>query len=227
MEWNAELYNNKHNFVFEYGKGLIDLLDPKKHEYILDLGCGSGQLTYEIAQRARSVVGIDSSPKMISDAIVRFPSIEFKVADASTYLSVKPFDSIFSNAALHWMTDYIAVIKCMYKNLKPNGKLAIEFGGKGNVQAILTQLKNSLSDRGYSTQQVDELWYFPTIGEYSTELENHGFRVLFAENYDRPTKLAYSKNGIVDWLSMFGDAFFEGIDSEEIARIKKRKSSQN
>jgi hypothetical protein len=64
------------------------------------------------------------------------------------------------------------------------------------------------------------LWYFPSIGEYSTELESAGFRVLFAEHYDRPTELADENSGIKDWLSMFAERFFIGVTPEHIEEIK-------
>ncbi|HWJ28845.1 MAG TPA: methyltransferase domain-containing protein, partial [Flavisolibacter sp.] len=72
-EWNATLYNDKHAFVYEYGSSLIQLLDPKKGERILDVGCGSGQLTDQIANFGAQVYGIDSSEQMIADAASRYP----------------------------------------------------------------------------------------------------------------------------------------------------------
>ena len=65
MKWNAELYDDKHSFVFEYGENVLELLDVKKRERILDLGCGTGHLTQRIHERGGVVTGIDSSPEMI------------------------------------------------------------------------------------------------------------------------------------------------------------------
>ena len=76
MNWNVDLYNEKHGFVHQYGSQLIDLLNPKSGELILDLGCGSGQLTSKISESA-SVIGIDSSEEMIkaSRELFHFRSI--------------------------------------------------------------------------------------------------------------------------------------------------------
>ncbi|MGB7394306.1 MAG: methyltransferase domain-containing protein [Pricia sp.] len=218
--WKPELYNEKHSFVYSYGEQLIKLLDPKPHERILDLGCGSGQLTATISESAKEAIGIDASPEMIADARSKFPDIDFQVGDAADFHFDQKFDSIFSNATLHWVKNHTAAIKCMYKNLKPNGKTVLEFGGKGNVQTIVDQLRISLRSRGYVAQSHLDLWYFPTIGEYATELESEGFRVLSAEHYDRPTELADSTSGIKDWLSMFAESFFKRVDSKHIEEIK-------
>ncbi|UZO79963.1 class I SAM-dependent methyltransferase [Aquimarina sp. ERC-38] len=101
-KWKPDLYNKKHSFVYQYGESLVNLLDPKQNERILDIGCGSGQLTYKISEFAKEVIGIDKSAEMIMDAKSKFTNIEFQVADASNFKFDKKFDSIFSNATLHW-----------------------------------------------------------------------------------------------------------------------------
>ncbi len=219
-KWNPELYNKKHSFVYDYGESLINLLDPKKDERILDLGCGSGQLTYKINQLSKETIGIDKSLEMIADAQSKFPNIQFQVGDAEDFKFDKKFDSIFSNATLHWVRDYKGAIKCMYENLKPNGKIVVEFGGKGNVQTIIKQLRKSLQSRNYIKQSKLDLWYFPSIGEYATALEQDGFRVLLAEHYDRPTELADKDSGIKDLISMFAQNFFIGVAQNHIEEIK-------
>src|SRR3954469_12867827 len=102
-DWNPALYNDKHSFVYEYGANLVSLLSPKEGERILDVGCGSGQLTNEIALSGAEVVGIDSSSQMIADAKNKFPNIDFFVKDAANFNFSEPFDAIFSNATLHWV----------------------------------------------------------------------------------------------------------------------------
>ncbi len=219
-KWKPELYNEKHSFVYQYGEDLIKLLDPKENQRILDLGCGSGQLTFKISQFANETIGIDKSVEMIMDAKSKFPNINFQVADASNFRFDEKFDSIFSNAALHWVKDFKGAIKCMCDNLNSNGKIVLEFGGKGNVQTIVDELRNSLKIRGYDSQSKLDLWYFPSIGEYSTELESAGFKVVYAEHYDRPTELADENSGIKDWISMFADDFFIGVTENHKEEIK-------
>ncbi len=218
--WNAQLYIDKHSFVYDHGEDLITLLDPKPHERVLDLGCGTGQLTHQIGQMAKEVIGMDHSPAMIQEARARFPTIHFVIGKASNFNFDQKFDSIFSNATLHWVKDHRGAIKCMFNNVKPMGKVVLEFGGKGNVQEIIGQLRISLSKRGYKERSNVNLWYFPTIGDYTSALEEFGFRVTFAQHFDRPTKLADKKSGIKDWLSMFGNEFFDQVPAEKVEEIK-------
>lgn len=219
MKWNSDLYTAKHAFVFNYGESLIELLAPKKEERILDLGCGTGELTHQISLICKDVVGMDKSAEMIEKAKREFPEVEFLVENAADFKFPEKFNAIFSNATLHWVTDYQSAVKCMYDNLLPAGRIVIEFGGKGNVQSIVNKLKEALEKRDYKKEAKMNPWYFPSIGEYSTELEKVGFKVSYAEHYDRPTKLADKETGIKDWIMMFGKVFFAEVTKEDIAEI--------
>lgn len=209
--WKVNLYNKKHAFVYEYGKELIELLDPKSEELILDLGCGSGQLSNKIGISGAKVIGIDSSEEMITKAQSNYPKLDFQVKDASHFHFKKPFDAIFSNAVLHWVLDAENAILSMNKNLRSGGRLVLEFGGKGNVQTIVNSLRKSLKNKGYLKNSVLKNWYFPSISEYTSLLEKNGFEVDFAHLYDRPTELVDNENGIKDWLEMFGASFFNDV----------------
>ncbi|MEP3210207.1 MAG: methyltransferase domain-containing protein [Maribacter sp.] len=218
-KWDAQLYNNKHSFVYDFGASLIELLDPKPEERILDLGCGSGELTHKIKELSQAVVGMDKSVEMIQRAQTQFPFIDFVVGDASDFHFEQGFDAIFSNAALHWVIQYKQAIRCMYEGLKEGGRMVVEFGGKDNVKTIVGQLRQSLLKRGFVKQSELELWYFPSIGEYTLALEAVGFKVSFAQWYDRPTALADGATGIKDWLVMFCKPFLEGVDDASVFEI--------
>ncbi|MAZ28388.1 MAG: SAM-dependent methyltransferase [Cytophagaceae bacterium] len=218
--WNARLYNEKYNFVYAFGESLIDLLDPQPDERILDVGCGSAQLTAQIAVKAQEVVGLDASAEMIEDAKQRYPQIDFHVMDASSFKFDKPFDKIFSNAALHWVLDAKGAVRCMADHLKQNGKLVLEMGAKGNVQSIVAALREVLTARGFLAQAKFQQWYFPSVGEYTSLLEKHGFEVNMALCFDRPTPLADKATGIKDWLTMFGAAFLTGVPENEKEAIR-------
>jgi trans-aconitate methyltransferase len=81
-QWDAAEYDAKHAFVYEKAKGLVELLAPKPGERILDLGCGTGALTAEIAARGAEVLGLDRSKEMIAQARRKFPALRFTVLDA-------------------------------------------------------------------------------------------------------------------------------------------------
>ena len=212
QQWNTNSYIHKHSYVYNYGRELIeDWLVPQRKERILDLGCGTGQLTSAIAGITPEVIGLDSSEEMISKAKQSYPTLTFILGNAETKVFEQPFDAIFSNAALHWMLDYKNVIKTIATNLKPKGRLIVEFGGEGNVRTIRKHLEQTLLDFDFLEQSKVRPWYFPSLGTYTTLLEQAGFRVLRATHFDRPTELKDTKHGIRNWLMMFGNPYFAGI----------------
>jgi trans-aconitate methyltransferase len=128
------------------------------------------------------------------------------------------FDSIFSNAVLHWIPEKDIVIRKMHTHLKKDGKLVLEFGGKGNNQTMLNALRSTLRARGHHKNAEINFWYYPSIGEYACELEKQNFRVLRAEHFDRFTELK-GENGLKDWFIMFAERFFKDISPEEKSEI--------
>ena len=209
-QWNVDLYENKHSYVWQYGAKIVDILAPQPQERILDLGCGTGQLTANIAATGASVVGLDSASSAIAQAESNYPEIQFNLANGTDFSFDIPFDAVFSNAALHWMKPPEAAIKCIWDTLKPGGRLVAEFGGKGNIQRIIEALNLALSEPN------DNLWYFPSIGEYSSLLETQGFKVTYASLSDRPTQLE-GEDGLANWLEMFaGDRLISLSSKAEI-----------
>lgn len=115
----------------------------------MDLGCGTGDLTNEIFLSGAKVTGVDSSAEMILTAKSKFPEIEFHQMDARHLKFDIQFDAIFSNAVLHWIPEKEMVIERMYSLLKENGRLVLEFGGKGNTQQMLKALRYTFKKREY------------------------------------------------------------------------------
>ncbi len=215
--WDASLYDDCHSFVWKLGGDLLDLLAPVPGERILDLGCGTGALTAAIAERGAEVLGIDSSPEMVEQARRRYPALRFDVTDGREFSFPLQFDAIFSNAALHWMSPPERVVESVRRALRPGGRLVAEFGGKGNVRAILEALRAALRAEGYPACAEVNPWYFPSISEYAGLLEGRGMSVRYAELRDRPTRLEEGEMGLRNWLRMFAGAFFERVpgDSHE------------
>ncbi len=121
-KWDAELYDARHAFVWEKAKGLVELLAPKQGERVLDLGCGTGALTAEIAASGAEVFGIDRSADMIAEARKKFPALRFEVMDARELVFAAEFDAVFSNAVLHWIREPERVITDVEKALRPGGR---------------------------------------------------------------------------------------------------------
>ncbi len=213
MKWDSDLYDQKHSFVTKYGEGVLSLLDAKPGERILDVGCGSGHLTKQIADAGAEVIGLDSSPEMIATAKAAYPALTFLVADASDFAFDEPFDAIFSNAALHWVERAEAAVICMARVLKPGGRFVIEMGGKGNIAGIATSLERAI--RRQHGREVKATNYFPSIGQYASLLEKHGIEVTSAVLFDRPTKLEGGEEGLANWIRMFRRELVIGFSESE------------
>jgi len=200
MKWNAELYQDKHDYVAEYGKSLLAYVANDSAQVILDLGCGTGELTYELSQKAGVVIGVDGSESMINNAKEKYPEIEFYVMDACNLKWENYFDVIFSNAVFHWIPNQTNLLDSIYRALKPNGKLICEFGAHGNIANIQRAFQTAAS--GYGYDYVSQ-FYFPAVCEYTQLLENAGFNIEFITDYDRPTALKDGRLGLRNWLNQF------------------------
>ncbi len=208
-KWDVDLYQ-KHSFVFEYGSSLVELLNPQPGEIILDVGCGSGQLTSQIEERGAQAIGFDADPNMVERAQKEYPTVDFFQSDVATLeMPGTQVDAVFSNAALHWVKKAEPAVAAMARVLRPGGRFVVEFGGKGNVDRIV-----KASNQVLGKDDQDSPWYFPSIADYSTLLEKHGIEVLSANLYDRPTVLEEGDDGMANWLRMFGGILLQDVSME-------------
>jgi trans-aconitate methyltransferase len=195
--WDASAYSRHGRFVAELAEPLVEVLDPKPGERVLDLGCGDGFLTMRIAESGASVVGIDSSPPMVAAARAR--GVQAYCARAEMRVFEETFDAVFSNATLHWIRDQDAVLENVRNVLKPGGRFVAELGGHGNIAAIRVALMAVLRSHDMAPEVVESNYFF-TIEEYQGLLEKHGFAVERITLVPRPTPLA---SGIPGWLETF------------------------
>lgn len=214
ITWDAKLYDDKHSFVWEKAKGVVELLSPKAGERILDLGCGTGRLTAEIAATGADVVGIDQSPEMISEARAQFRDLHFEVGDARHLPFERQFDAVFSNAVLHWIIEPELVVRGVAKALAPGGRFVAEFGGKGNVRRLLAAINRAFAKFGIQDGLAENTWYYPSVVEYAALLEKEGLEVREAKLFDRPTRLEDGEKGLEAWIRMFLQFALERFPAE-------------
>jgi trans-aconitate 2-methyltransferase len=222
--WDATLYQSQHAFVWESSQDLLSLLAPQPGEVILDLGCGTSQLTQQIAASGAEVTGLDASPEMVEQARQNYPHIPFAIADARSFTCDRQQDAVFSNAVLHWVTEpeqamafgRSETIACIHRALKPGGRFVAEFGGRGNVAQIVATVSDVLTELGCAATHP---WYFPSISDYSVLLERQGFQVTYASLRDRPTPLAGGDMGLGNWLRMFGGRWLDRVPVAQCAEV--------
>jgi trans-aconitate methyltransferase len=213
-KWDARLYDARHAFVWEQAKGVVELLAAKSGERILDLGCGTGTLTAEIAACGAHVVGMDRSCEMIDAARRKFPAIQFEVCDARALPFSGEFDAVFSNAALHWIPEAESVVEGVSRSLKRGGRFIAEFGGKGNVRIVIAVLEIALAQLGISPDGASP-WFYPSVAQYAAILEKHALQVREAALFERPTKLEDGERGLATWIVMFGNSFLERVPEDQ------------
>jgi trans-aconitate methyltransferase len=199
--WNPSHYDRAGAFVPKLGADLLDLLAPEPGERVLDVGCGTADLTARIAERGASVLGLDASSEMLAEARRKHPGLELTLGDGQELRFEREFDAVFSNATLHWMPRADDVAGGVARALRPGGRFVAEFGGARCVQTVRDAVAATLADlgvEGYATPS----WFFPTVPAYAACLERAGLWVRTALWFERPTLLE-GEDGLSNWLELF------------------------
>ncbi len=156
VRWDAEEYARNSAAQLGWARELIAKLDLEGHECVLDIGCGDGKVSAELARRVPrgEVVGIDSSEDMIQLARSSFPpaaqsNLSFILRDARELGFEGNFDVVFSNATLHWVKDHRAVLRSVARSLKPRGRLLFQLGGRGNGEEIFAVARTMIASAAW------------------------------------------------------------------------------
>ena len=130
IQWDVEQY---HKFHGERSRPFFDLLariPDRSYGVILDLGCGSGELTAALGEHwpEARVAGIDQSDEMLAPARTRevVGRLEFRNGDIAEWRPAKPVDLVVSNSAFQWIPDQPALLKHVLSYLAPEGVLAVQ-----------------------------------------------------------------------------------------------------
>lgn len=206
--WNADDYAKNSSAQLQWANELIAKLALKGSEHLLDIGCGDGKITAQIAQLLPEgrVYGIDLSPDMIRLASEQYPSkthpnLSFQHMDASDIHIAEMFDVAFSNATLHWVKNHPAVLRGIRSCIKPGGRLLFQMGGQGNAAEIFTAIRKVIDRPKWKGhyQNFTPPYHFYGLEEYETWLTKAGFVMLRAELIPKDME-HQSQDGLKGWL---------------------------
>lgn len=210
MKWDAEKYDSVKAPQVDVGKELIAMARIRETDSVLDIGCGTGKLTVELARLAAKgeVVGIDPSEEMLRKAIAISSGIEnlrFIRTGAESVDFVDRFDFAFSNSALQWVKQQTEAIRRAYRALKRGGRIAFQLPARDFCSEFFKYSSNAISLLGYERFFLgwQAPWFLPTIEEYGKLLEKTGFRNLKVSYRDY--RIVFGSVGdILDWWSSAG-----------------------
>jgi trans-aconitate methyltransferase len=186
IAWNAADYAANSIVQQTWARELIAELHLHGDEHILDVGCGDGKVTAEIARALPrgSVTGADASPQMIEFAkktfpASAFPNMRFRVMDARKIKFDRQFDCVFSNAALHWVDDHEAILRGAASVLKSGGRLVVSCGGKGNAHDVFLALRPEMRLKRWCEffRKMPMPYFFYAPGDYEKWLPKFGFKI--------------------------------------------------
>ena len=193
FEFDGEKYKKASSHQKEWGLKLISELQFNGNENILDLGCGDGAITAQLANHVPNgyVIGIDASQGMIETAKKTHKSnnLKFELIDINTISYQKKFDIIISNATLHWVKDHKKLFAHVYSALKSNGIVRFNFAADGNCSNFFEVIKKTIKQQKYEKYFKKFIWpwYMPDIEEYRLLAEQSLFSEIrvWGENADR------------------------------------------
>jgi trans-aconitate 2-methyltransferase len=138
-DWDAASYQRVSVPHEEWAASILDRLDLRGDETVLDAGCGSGRVTSMLIERLPEgrVVAVDGSASMVERvrSVLR-PGDEAIVADLVALELEEPVDVVFSSAVFHWVLDHDALFAGLRRALSPGGRLAAQHGGAGNIARL-------------------------------------------------------------------------------------------
>jgi len=236
-KWNAAEYAANSVVQQSWARELIARLHLRGDERILDVGCGDGKVTAELAHAVPhgSAVGVDASAEMVAYAKKQFPpskisNLKFEVSDAREIGegdAASGFDLVFSNAAMHWVDDHEKFLRGASTVLKPDGRLIVSCGGKGNAHDVFLALRPEMRLKHWREffRGMPMPYFFYSLGDYENWLPKFGFKIQSLKLAPKDAAFAGAE-GFATWLRTtwlpFVQRVPENLRGEFIAAITQR-----
>ena len=195
-EWDAEQYHRVSGPQRSWGLRVLERLQPRPGERILDIGCGTGRLTSDMRARvpSASILALDRSHAMLREAVKRAdPAIPFLQADAARLpLADGLFDAVFSTATFHWVPDHPALFAEIHRVLVPGGRLVSQAGGGPNLSGLYARTADLARQDRLTDCFTDwsDPWTFAGVDDTRARLEHAGFTDIDVWLEPAPTTFA-------------------------------------
>ena len=202
-DWDAAKYHRISDPQLGWGRAVAARLIPAPAEHILDLGCGTGRLTQEIAATPEIfVVGLDRSAAMLQEAAARQgqrgQSPAYVRGDGAALPFAGVFDAVFSTATFHWIPDHDGLFRSIHSALKSGGRLIAQGGGAGNLERLYGRARRLMQAPQYARffTSWSEPHHFENVTDTEKRLKSAGFEridvsLVFAPvSFDRPEAYA-------------------------------------
>ncbi len=235
-EWNATVYNRQSSLQQALAGKQLGLLTLTGSERVLDVGCGDGKITAEIAARVPrgSVLGVDPSRDMIAFAASHFgppthANLQFEVEDVRRLPYRSEFDLVVSFNALHWVPDQTAALKSIRAALKDSGRAILKFvpqGTRTSLEDVIEQVRQSARWAEYFSGFQKPYVHF-TPDEYRALAEQAGLKVvrtqLEDEAWDFKTRegfVAFARATFVEWTRLLPPDCTDNFISDVLDRYQ-------
>ncbi len=181
-DWNAGVYHRVSGPQFGWGLRVLERLELHGTERVVDVGCGTGRLTRELAARVPDgrVVGVDRSASMLAQAVTHLAGTRVRLvrADAAALPFAGAFDVVFSTATFHWVLDHDALFRTLFVALAAGGRLHAQAGGGPNLARLRRRASLLIQEEPYRSffhTGWTEPWTYADPGTTRDRLAAAGF----------------------------------------------------
>jgi len=190
-DWDATTYDRVSTPQVEWAGPVLDRLELRGDETVLDAGCGSGRVTAMLIERLPRgrVIAVDSAPAMVAKAREAIGDrAEVLLLDLAELRLPEPVDAVFSNAVFHWVLNHDRLFKRLFEVLRPGGRLEAQCGGAGNIKTF-HEVVARLADRPPFSSYFEGWsgpWNFADDAGMAALLERLGFTDVRCWLEERP-----------------------------------------
>lgn len=183
FEWEAELYHRVSSPQLTWGRRVLDSLELRGDEAVLDAGCGTGLVTALLLERIPRgrVTALDASAPMLEVARRNLAPFGERVAFVRAVLAKDAlptgFDLVFSTATFHWVKDHDTLFHDLSRALVPGGRLCVQCGGETNLVRAIRSITAVASRAPYAAhlEEMAPAWYFAGVADTRRRLAAAGF----------------------------------------------------